>query len=279
MADLITWVGTDAGNEGDLGVAANYSPAQVPINGDSLFFSSGSQDVTGTLDQSAVTLLKLSAGPGYTGNLATSAANYKINATTVDFASGGPTAYLEGTFPTFRVTGGRSNSAMLKLDGTITLLEATGGSGTLTVVDGADLVTFRIVGASNLTTVIEANVTSLATLLMDAGALTSSSAGTAVTVRGGSAIWDTAATIGTLTMEGGVVVYTSSGTITTLAGYAGFLDGRSNANTSIAITNSTMHEGFTADFQSGLRNWSLTNPAEMRGGILKPDIGQTLTIA
>lgn len=49
MADKL-WVGTDSGNEGDLGVAANWDPVGVPGPGDTVWFLDSSQDVTAGLD-------------------------------------------------------------------------------------------------------------------------------------------------------------------------------------------------------------------------------------
>ena len=38
MPTDLTWIGNDSGNEGDPKVAANWSPAQIPADGDSLYF-------------------------------------------------------------------------------------------------------------------------------------------------------------------------------------------------------------------------------------------------
>ena len=275
-----TWNGT-GGLAGDWSVAANWDEVAVPVNGDDVFLISGSQAVTGGLAQGAVTLASLRTGPGYTGSIATSAAAaLTINATTFDFASGGSACYIDGTFTTVRVSGGVGGANMLNLDGTITTCRALGGLGTLTIENGADLTTLEVIQAPVLTVVVEANVTSLATLTVDSGDVTYSSNCTTLVCRGGSVTSDGTATLGTLNLQpGGTVVYNSSGTLTTLNGEGGFLDGRTNDSTSVTITSSTIYAGCEVNLESGLRNWVLTNPADMRGGILRPDVGQTLTVA
>ena len=47
-----TWVGTDSGNQGDYGTAANWSPSGVPLAADNVIIANSSQDITGTLDLS-----------------------------------------------------------------------------------------------------------------------------------------------------------------------------------------------------------------------------------
>ena len=61
------WVGTDSGNAGDWGTAANWSPSGVPISADDVIIANSSQDITGTLDQSAVALTSLTIDQSFTG--------------------------------------------------------------------------------------------------------------------------------------------------------------------------------------------------------------------
>lgn len=55
MANKV-WIGRDPTNEGDYGTAANWNPSGVPTNGDNVFFHPGGHAVTGSLNQSSVTL-------------------------------------------------------------------------------------------------------------------------------------------------------------------------------------------------------------------------------
>ena len=57
-----TWVGTDAGNEGDWATAANWSGSGVPADGDTVNILSGSQGVVEGFAQQAITLAKLNIG-------------------------------------------------------------------------------------------------------------------------------------------------------------------------------------------------------------------------
>ena len=71
-----TWVGTDSGNAGDWGVAANWSPSGVPVSTDTVIIANSSQDITGTLDQSAVALASLTIDLSYTGLIGSSQSDF-----------------------------------------------------------------------------------------------------------------------------------------------------------------------------------------------------------
>lgn len=66
-----TWVGTDTGNEGDWGTAANWSPSGVPVATDDVRIPAGSNAITGTLNQSAVALGDVIVEEGYTAAIST----------------------------------------------------------------------------------------------------------------------------------------------------------------------------------------------------------------
>ena len=57
MADIITFIGDDVGNEGDLSVAANYDPVGVPVATDHLHFDRRSSDVLVNFDEFAAVAL------------------------------------------------------------------------------------------------------------------------------------------------------------------------------------------------------------------------------
>ena len=71
-----TWVGTDSGNEGDYGTAANWSPSGVPIAGDDVIIANTSQSITGTLDQSAVALNSIIIDQSFTGEIGNSSSDF-----------------------------------------------------------------------------------------------------------------------------------------------------------------------------------------------------------
>ena len=97
MADK-KWIGTD----GAWGTSGNWSPSGVPTSSDVVFITSGSDDIDGS-DQSAVALTRLVVGPQFTGNIGTSGAKLIIDATTLDYAGNGASAYLDGDFTTTTV--------------------------------------------------------------------------------------------------------------------------------------------------------------------------------
>ena len=76
------WVGTDTGNEGDWGTAANWSPSGVPANGDDVYIENTSQVIIGE-DQSAVTLDSLNIAQSFTGTIGDDSTYLQIGATAV----------------------------------------------------------------------------------------------------------------------------------------------------------------------------------------------------
>lgn len=75
------WVGTDTGNEGDWSVAANWSPVNVPINGDDVYLEDSSQAVSAGFAQSAVTLATLNIAQSMTGAIGDATTHLAIGAT------------------------------------------------------------------------------------------------------------------------------------------------------------------------------------------------------
>ena len=87
------WLGDDSGNEGDLNVAANWSPSGVPGAADDVVFDGRStENVTNNLDAlSAVDLGSLTVWSGYTGTIGSSGSTPMI------IHSSAGTVYLSGT--------------------------------------------------------------------------------------------------------------------------------------------------------------------------------------
>jgi hypothetical protein len=97
MADKVWW-GADSGNVGDYGVAANWQPSGVPVNGDNVMIPAGSNAISGTLDQSAVTLGSFYVEEGYDQAIGTYTAatpSYLQLDANAMFYAGTGTAYIE----------------------------------------------------------------------------------------------------------------------------------------------------------------------------------------
>ena len=188
MPDDKTWTG--ATGTSVWGTAGNWSPSGVPASTDSVYIVSGSVDITGE-DQSAVALARLVVGAGYSGNIGTSDVKMEIDATTLDFASSGTSAYLEGTYTTVTVLDTTSSSTALNLSGdsdTITTLRILGGSGTINVASSCSITTtIEQIGASGIVTNIADGTTIgvSATLTMDSGRMELNQAVPTITIFGG----------------------------------------------------------------------------------------------
>jgi hypothetical protein len=280
MANKI-WVGTDSGNEGDWGTAANWTPSGVPVSTDDVFFASGSQSVTGTLDQSAVTLDSLRIGNAYTGSIASSGAYLQINATVLDFTSGGQECWIDGAIPTVTVLGGVSSPNMLQLKGDPDTLRILSGSGTVTLAStGTTLDELEVFGADSISVVVPNGVTSLDNVQVDSGNISiGASVSTLVTLIGGTLKVTDSATAVTINQNGGTCDYQSSGTITTLNLFAGTFTVQNNVATSLTISNATMHEGSILDLRNGLDNMTMTAGVIQHGGVYFPPHGKLITFS
>lgn len=75
MATVRYWLGDDTGNEGDMSVAANYSPSGVPADTDLLVFDgrSAGQNAGSGLDQTTIDLGAFIELASYTGQIGTEA--------------------------------------------------------------------------------------------------------------------------------------------------------------------------------------------------------------
>jgi hypothetical protein len=229
------WVGTDSGNAGKYGTAANWSPSGVPTAGDDVYFIDSSQSVTADFDQSAVALASFNVAQSYTGTIAT---------------------YLQIASPKVRVgyndgPGTPSGSAQLKLDlgsgtaaavvventGTPTTstnpalyLKAAHASTTIEVRKGKVGIAFTTGETSTVGTItssytsqqasdadvyIGSGVT-LTTLKQVGSRCTLGCAATTVTQTGGTLTTVGTGAITTVNANGGTANLNSTGTITTL---------------------------------------------------------------
>ena len=280
MADRV-WVG---GTSGVWSLAANWSPATVPVAADDVYIVSGSVSITG-YDASAVTLGRLVVGSQYTGTIGGSVAKMQISATDFDF-SGSQDCYFEGDYTTVTVQDTAATSTALNLSGAgsdnITTLRILGGKGTVNIAASQELTTIEQIGADGVTLNIADAVTmTSATLTMDSGVVEMAEAITAITIFGGelkSTIGS--GTVTTLDQYGGRVRWNPSATctISTLTIYAGLFDSSNSTAPSFVITNTTIHEQGVLNEQSGLLNATFSTALNMEGGEIKYDAGRTVAI-
>jgi hypothetical protein len=240
------WVGTDSGNEGDYGVAANWSPSGVPVATDDVIIANSSQDITGTLDQSAVALTSFTIDQSYTGVIGTSDSDFlEIAASTVII---GQRRSTTGTFAgskRLNLDFGSSTAAQITVHDTASTaldtnrqplrIRAVNASTDLHVIAGSLSVSDD---SSNSSTLGDINVESGSVNVGEGVTLTnvtqsggiihnnSSIAGTAKIKGGTYNQYDntSASTIATLTMSDGVVNHYATGTITTVNLNGGTLD-------------------------------------------------------
>ena len=279
-----TWVG---GTSSVWSLAANWSPATVPVATDDVYIVSGSVNITG-LDQSTITLNSLTVGTQYSGTIGSSGTKLQINATNFVFSGTGATNYIEGQFTTVTVQNTSTNTAALNLSGssdTITTLRILGGRGGVNIASSCNLVTtIEQIGAEGVTTTIADGTTIGAScqLRIDSGRMELNQAIPTITVFGGEleAGLDSG-TVTTLDIYGGRVRWNPSAAcvITTLNLYNGLFDSRDSLAPTFTVTNTTVHEGGIIDERSGLENATWTNPLSLEGGEVRYDSGRQVTIS
>ena len=241
-----TWVGTDSGNEGDWGTAANWSPSGVPIAADDVIIANSSQDITGTLDQSAIALTSLTIDLSYTGLIGSAQSDFlEIGAVTAVIGQ------RRGTVGTFtgsnrlNIDFGTTTAAQVNVYGTATKaqdhnrqplrLRAVNASTDINVYGGTLAVSDDSSNSSTIGDIliesgsinIGDNVTHT-TLTQSGGTVNTQSSITTVTLKGGTLNqYDStsANTITTLTVSNsGSLNHYASGTITTLNLNGGSVD-------------------------------------------------------
>ena len=267
------WLGDDAGNEGDWGVAANWSPVNVPINGDDVILQHSSQSVTGTLDQSAVTLDSLTIDQTFTGDIGTAAAYLKIGATVVTIGK----AEGEASTP--------AGSTMLKLDLHTAATTATVHNTGQSAETGRQALRLLMVNAANILSVLKGSVSvaadagevstlatlnmsfvegvesdadvvigsgvTLATVNKTGGTLALQCAVTTLTNRAGSFRTSGVGAITTANMYSGSADLNATGAVTTLNGYGGAID-TTESLAARTITTCNVYAGFSLRYDPSI---------------------------
>lgn len=274
-----TWVGTDAGNEGNWNTAANWSEGSVPVVSDDVYFVSGSQDVT-TGPTSPVNLSSINVGSQYSGS---STVVIVTNATNMDYANKQGSMSFEGNYDTVNVQETSTDSPALTLnEATVTTLRITGGNGTVLVTDGSTLSSVvDIIGARSVRLEIESGVDASAVVAtMDNGKILTYEEINTLTMFGGTCEFANATgTTNTVTMYEGTCLYNTTGetVLTTLTMFGGLFDMRESVAPSHTITNTTVYSGATIDERNGLSNTTYTNAISL-SGIIKCDLGRSVTV-
>jgi len=265
MASL-KWVGTDAGNEGDWGVAANFVPAQVPVSGDDVSLTSGSQSVTAGLDQNLVDLNSLVIGPEYTGNVGTSGSPLIIGSGKTVIDSGG-NVYLSSTATLTQDQIDVRNSKNKLVE----LTSAAGGVAALSVKNGPCVLksgTFTTVIGSFTARgmpVISAETATVTTAHVNAGHYSHSGAATTTNlhVRGNGI-----ATIATGTLTNATThsdnarcVWETTATLSSLIVYAGEFDA-SGDPLAKTITAAEVHGTGRINLDNGADNITVTTASK-----------------
>ena len=240
------WVGTDSGNEGDYGVAANWSPSGVPIAADNVIIANSSQDITGTLDQSAVALASITIDQSYTGligsgdssflEIAASAAVIGQRRSTTGSFTGSKRLNLDfGSSTACQITvngtastGQDANRQPLRIRAVNASTDIQVYAGSLAISDdSSNSSTVGDISVNGGSVNIGASVT-LTNLITSGGIINIDSSVTTATIKGGTVnFYDStaASTIGTLTASSAAIInHYATGTITTLNHNGGTID-------------------------------------------------------
>lgn len=267
-----TWVGTSSGNEGDVSVAANWSPAALPTDGDTVLIGpGGNQDMTsGLAALAAITPAKLDVY-GYSGAIGDSANDLQwagctevlINCTgelRLDFG-------VSTAAPTGRITGTSTSINQVFLKGNWTRLIVDKGlvtvsSGTVTELD----IQYTTTTSDATVALLTPTVTNLYAL---AGTLTMASAGTITNLftRTGHTATLTAGTLTNVQLWGGTVNWQTTETLVSALLFAGLLDGSGDPRAR-EITTLTMRGASECDLRNGHQN--ITVGTENVYGLYQP---------
>lgn len=233
------WIGTD----GSYSTAANWSPANVPVNSDTVRIPAGGGNISSGLNQSAVSLTAFIVEKGYTGTIGSSSGYLQIVTSRFEFEGSGLSYVDLGTsaispqvFGT--ASGGTGTPGLYLLGSALVTLNVTGGSVGLAVGVGetSTVATARLAltGASLW---LGTGVT-LTTWDNHAGDGIIRCALTTLNVYGGTVLTAEVGAITTVNVKGGTLTPNSTGTITTLNSYGGSVDFRqSDAARTVTTTN------------------------------------------
>jgi len=285
---------TGAAGDGDLANTANYSPAQLPVNGDTLIVEENGEDFDANLDAlSGVTLAALVIRQSFTGTLGTASEYFQVSPAVVRIGE----HYGPGSRP------GGSQRIMLDTESansTITVFDSAAASPSgdtdlppiRLLVNGATADLFvrkgkvgvACVGATETATLRNIDLGFVASrdsdanlllgpgvtwtaITMSGGSCVVQSAGTSITQQAGALLTEGSGAIGTVTVRGGVATLNATGTITTLAADGGVID-LTKSNAARTVTNLTSARGAVAEVRYDPAVVTVTNKLAPTGPVI-----------
>jgi len=262
------WVGTDSGNEGDFSVADNFSPSGNPDTGDTVRFRLGRQSVTGGKDQSAKNFAAIIVGPGYSGDIGSSAGAFQCGATLLSY-NGRGNAWFDCSTGSFNydevyVMGG-GTAKRVYFTGNIPAAHVAYGSATFE--SGTITELFVETMGSELSQpdvyLVDADVVALR---VHSGTLRQNGSGTITTgyfLRGNTTLEE--GTITNIECWGGTVTKNAPTTCASCKVFAGVVDA-SKDDRAKTFTSSEVHFAATLNIWNGPDNVTMTNPVKQVGG-------------
>ena len=276
----------DGSTDGDVSVAANWTPAVVPVNGDSIVFNG---DETNEVDTNmnalaAVNIDQFIVTTDYEpATFGTVANPFEVNDCALFLYSGKVTAsYVKfnGTCDIAHVIDTGTGADALHLDGgIISLLYLFAGTVTLDAGLTIDDIYshYRVSASTDVLLTIAAGVF-LTNLSQSGGAITCSS-DIGVCIKTGGSLTMSAGDIGQLFNGGGRVAWNASGgTIGRADIRGGELTGAGDPTTK-TITDLYCWYGARTDLRNHAANIVITNPVEALGGVVYTEPGASVTFA
>ena len=261
-----TWIGTNATNVGDWGTPANWSGAAVPINADDVRFTSGSQDVTSGLDQSAVTVASFVRDSGYTGRIGRSGSYLQLGVSGKAYWRGNGLGYMDfgAGAGNLKVVNTGNTSAYFKGNVALTLLQAgtvdwSTGTVTLMLVEHT-----TAPGGVKLTI----NTPTFTTMRTTGGVIEMIAAGTVSTLHQVGGAFDVQeGTVTTDNIYGGTQLWKTDQTVTNVYAWGGSFDASGDARAK-TISNIEMHAGSVVNLDAPGEAITLSNNLVYYGGTL-----------
>jgi hypothetical protein len=276
----IIWTGTTSN---DWNTTTNWTPNQIPADGDDVIFRNSQQSVLSGLNQSAVRLNSLSVSDTFSGDIGTAANYLQVQADDV-FYRGTGNLYLDEALSEDPYVAGslsHTGSGACTLKGEFFLLELYSGTTVLTSTSSEAYTqiselwvernaALRISESGSHVTVDELNMVS-GNCAQYAGTIT------AATVRSGQfACWD--GTLTTVTNYGGSVAWSTEQELATALIVGGTFDASGDQRTK-TITSLEVHSAGTVNLDNGANSIVVTNPIANFGGYVTHDPNATFTIA
>lgn len=260
------------GTDGNYNANANWSPANVPVNGDTVRLRAGRSSITSGLAQSAVALAAFIVEEGYTGTIASSSAYLEITTSRFEF-NGGAESWIDlkasamapQVFGTSSPATGKRG--LYLLGSALTTLNVTGGSVGLAVNVGetSTLTTARL--ATQGASLWLGTGVSLTNWQQHQGTGIIRCALTTLDLYDGTLTTQEVGAIATVTIKGGTFIPNSTGTITTLNSYGGKVDFR-QSDAARAVTTLNKYLGGAINFNKEavtVTNWAVLESQYLNG--------------